>query len=343
MIIEQVEYDESNAFVLERFNTTARNPIKEILLKLNLPDYMSILTDSKVTPTKHRRMTKPYFSSRFIANYFISGIYKVGHGESGDDDVSDDNDDVGDDNGDDNDSGDERMKFNEDENSDDDQNEDDKEEEYVRTLEYYESTDDEYEHVDEEEYEELYKDVNVRLKDVEHGEDGKGDAEKTDAGHDDVTQETTYEQVNDDEHVTLTTVHDTQKTEIPLQRLAFNLLKGTCRSHVELEYNFEECYKPITNRLEWNKPKGEKYLFNLSKPLPLIMDQGCQVVPVDYFINIIMEYLVKISKNARILELKRRYFEDYCSDIQYAVSIKEDTAYMCLHSPKTMKGTRSIH
>ncbi|GKB87745.1 hypothetical protein Tco_0960017 [Tanacetum coccineum] len=35
---------------------------------------------------------------------------------------------------------------------------------------------------DDEEYEELYKDVNVRLKDVEHEEEGKGDAEMTDAG-----------------------------------------------------------------------------------------------------------------------------------------------------------------
>nr|GEW35543.1 hypothetical protein [Tanacetum cinerariifolium] len=38
-----------------------------------------------------------------------------------------------------------------------------------------------------------------------------------------------------------------------------------------------------------------------------------------------MEYLVKIRKKACILELKRRYFEDYCSDNQYAISIKEDT------------------
>ncbi|GJZ07756.1 hypothetical protein Tco_0542039 [Tanacetum coccineum] len=30
-----------------RFNTTAGNPVKEILLKLNLPDHRSILTDSK--------------------------------------------------------------------------------------------------------------------------------------------------------------------------------------------------------------------------------------------------------------------------------------------------------
>ncbi|GJT68051.1 ribonuclease H-like domain-containing protein [Tanacetum coccineum] len=41
------------------------------------------------------------------------------------------------------------------------------------------------------------------------------------------------------------------------------------------------------------------------------------------------------------MELKRRYFEDYCSDNQYAISIKEDTAYLCLHSPKTTKETRS--
>ncbi|GJZ88491.1 reverse transcriptase domain-containing protein [Tanacetum coccineum] len=43
-------------------------------------------------------------------------------------------------------------------------------------------------------------------------------------------------------------------------------------------------------------------------------------------VTIIMKYLVNISKKARILELKRRYFEDYCSDNQYAISIKEDTA-----------------
>ncbi|GJU04460.1 hypothetical protein Tco_1120890 [Tanacetum coccineum] len=51
-------------------------------------------------------------------------------------------------------------------------------------------------------------------------------------------------------------------------------------------------------------------------------------------ILLIKEYFVKISKKARILELKRRYFKDYCSGNQYAVSIKEDTAYLCLHSPK---------
>ncbi|GKA22951.1 hypothetical protein Tco_0708913 [Tanacetum coccineum] len=36
---EHAEFDESNANVLERFYTSAGNPVKEILLKLNLPDH----------------------------------------------------------------------------------------------------------------------------------------------------------------------------------------------------------------------------------------------------------------------------------------------------------------
>ncbi|GKB41875.1 hypothetical protein Tco_0886817 [Tanacetum coccineum] len=48
-------------------------------------------------------------------------------------------------------------------------------------------------------------------------------------------------------------------------------------------------------------------------------------------IPLIMEYLVKISKKERILELKRRNMKKTDSDIQYAVSIKEDTVYPCLH------------
>ncbi|GKB02818.1 hypothetical protein Tco_0830907 [Tanacetum coccineum] len=39
LMVEHVEYDESNTYVLERFNTTAGNPVKKILLKLNLSDH----------------------------------------------------------------------------------------------------------------------------------------------------------------------------------------------------------------------------------------------------------------------------------------------------------------
>ncbi|GKA18042.1 hypothetical protein Tco_0697879 [Tanacetum coccineum] len=47
LMVEHAEFDESNTHVSERFNTSPGNPVKEILLKLNLPDHMSILTDLK--------------------------------------------------------------------------------------------------------------------------------------------------------------------------------------------------------------------------------------------------------------------------------------------------------
>ncbi|GJZ46251.1 hypothetical protein Tco_0593847 [Tanacetum coccineum] len=36
----------------------------------------------------------------------------------------------------------------------------------------------------------------------------------------------------------------------------FNLLKGTCKSRVEHEYHFEECYKVVTDRLDWTNPEA---------------------------------------------------------------------------------------
>ncbi|GJT48169.1 hypothetical protein Tco_0974326 [Tanacetum coccineum] len=125
------------------------------------------------------------------------------------DDDNDDDDDVVDSDADgDNEASDsERTDSDEDENPNLNQNDDEQEEykeEYVRTPDNYEFSD------DDEEYEELYKDVNMRLKDVEHEEERKGDAEMTDAGRDDVSQEKSYEQVEDDSHVTLTAAHKTE-------------------------------------------------------------------------------------------------------------------------------------
>nr|GFA53777.1 hypothetical protein [Tanacetum cinerariifolium] len=37
---------------------------------------------------------------------------------------------------------------------------------------------------------------------------------------------------------------------------AFNLLKGTCSSSIELEYNFQEYFNVLKNKLNWNNPKG---------------------------------------------------------------------------------------
>ncbi|GJW31567.1 hypothetical protein Tco_0051599 [Tanacetum coccineum] len=49
----------------------------------------------------------------------------------------------------------------------------------------------------------------------------------------------------------------------------FNLLKGTCKSCVELEYNMEECYRALIDQLDWTTPEGHKSPVDMSKPLPL--------------------------------------------------------------------------
>ncbi|GKE00873.1 hypothetical protein Tco_1388856 [Tanacetum coccineum] len=50
---------------------------------------------------------------------------------------------------------------------------------------------------------------------------------------------------------------------------AYDLLKGTCTSSIELEYNFQECFNALTNKLDWNNPEVDRYPFDLSKTLPL--------------------------------------------------------------------------
>ncbi|GJY15641.1 hypothetical protein Tco_0386063 [Tanacetum coccineum] len=47
---------------------------------------------------------------------------------------------------------------------------------------------------------------------------------------------------------------------------AFNLLKGTCSSSIQLEYNFQECFNALTDKLDWNNPKGEvTYTISITK------------------------------------------------------------------------------
>ncbi|GJS91871.1 hypothetical protein Tco_0774507 [Tanacetum coccineum] len=56
-------------------------------------------------------------------------------------------------------------------------------------------------------------------------------------------------------------------------------------------HNLKKCYKDGTDKLDWTNPEGHEYPFDLIKPLPLIKDQGRQVVPANYFFNNDLEYL----------------------------------------------------
>nr|GEW74248.1 hypothetical protein [Tanacetum cinerariifolium] len=72
----------------------------------------------------------------------------------------------------------------------------------------------------------------------------------------------------------------------------YELMKGSCKSLVGLEFFLEEVYKVTTDQLDWNNPKGQQYPHNLLKPLPLIPNsRGRRVILFDHFINNNLEYL----------------------------------------------------
>ncbi|GKB24331.1 hypothetical protein Tco_0863732 [Tanacetum coccineum] len=80
-------------------------------------------------------------------------------------------------------------------------------------------------------------------------------------------------------------------TQDLLLGLAYNLLKGTCTSSIKLEYNFQECFNTLTDKLDWNNPEGDHYPFDLSKPFPLQGRPGNLTVAADYFFNNDLEFL----------------------------------------------------
>ncbi|GJT29438.1 hypothetical protein Tco_0909713 [Tanacetum coccineum] len=84
---------------------------------------------------------------------------------------------------------------------------------------------------------------------------------------------------------------DTLTTEL-LAGPTFELMKGSCKSLIELEYLFEEVYKATTDQLDWINLEGQQYPYDLRKPLPLIPNtQGHRVIPFDHFFNNDLEYL----------------------------------------------------
>nr|GEU43673.1 hypothetical protein [Tanacetum cinerariifolium] len=84
-------------------------------------------------------------------------------------------------------------------------------------------------------------------------------------------------------------------TKADLLGLVYKLLKGTCKSYVELKYNMEKCYIALNDQLDWNNPKGDIYPFDLRKPLPLVESRNRLIVLADYFFNNDSAYLQRGS------------------------------------------------
>ncbi|GJS79051.1 hypothetical protein Tco_0728932 [Tanacetum coccineum] len=117
---------------------------------------------------------------------------------------------------------------------------------------------------------------------------------------------------------------------------AYNFLKGTCSSSIELEYNFQECFNALTNKLDWNNPEGDRYPFDMSKPLPLQGHPGHLTIASYYFFNNDLEYL-------KSYDPERTYTTSITKTkaARYEIVVIEDIVPMLWSTIKHAFGTRA--
>nr|GEU73040.1 copia protein [Tanacetum cinerariifolium]GEV28142.1 copia protein [Tanacetum cinerariifolium] len=133
----------------------------------------------------------------------------------------------------------------------------------------------------------------------------------------------------------------------------YDLIKGTCKSVMELEDHLEDVHKATNDRLDWHNPEGKLYPHDLSKPLPLIQNErGHQVISWDYFINNDLGYLKAVSRiwsSEKVFYgkhaycgtyhwgLKRQKFYGFASNMETSKDVYSKNQIILVTSLKIMK------
>ncbi|GJX87517.1 hypothetical protein Tco_0339531 [Tanacetum coccineum] len=107
-------------------------------------------------------------------------------------------------------------------------------------------------------------------------------------------------------------------------------------------HHYDNCYNNDIFNIFTQEEKYTELLEPILEPHQVQQNDSNVISKVSSVEQIITEYLVKLSKRRAFWSLNEDILKIMDSDYQYAVSIKKDTAYLCLHSPKTTKETRSI-
>nr|GEW39428.1 retrovirus-related Pol polyprotein from transposon TNT 1-94 [Tanacetum cinerariifolium] len=109
----------------------------------------------------------------------------------------------------------------------------------------------------------------------------------------------------------------------------YELMKGSCKSLVELEFFLKEVYKETTYQLDRNNPEGHQYLHNLLRPLPLIPNsRGHHVIPFDHFINNDLEYLRGGASSRKLYKTKAVDYGHikWIEDLFYSFVVNRESA-----------------
>ncbi|GJS67143.1 hypothetical protein Tco_0681707 [Tanacetum coccineum] len=91
-----------------------------------------------------------------------------------------------------------------------------------------------------------------------------------------------------------------------------DLIKGTYKSVVELEYHLEEVFKATHDQLDWHNPEGRSYPHDLSKPLPLIQNARGKLTNL----NLDERFALNVALR---MYTRRIVIQEHVEDLQLAV------------------------
>nr|GFA13276.1 hypothetical protein [Tanacetum cinerariifolium] len=61
----------------------------------------------------------------------------------------------------------------------------------------------------------------------------------------------------------------TKLTQVDLERQAYEVVKPFYQNVINLQFQIEECYKLLTNQVDWTNPEGDQVRIDVNRPLPL--------------------------------------------------------------------------
>ncbi|GKE23819.1 hypothetical protein Tco_1435331, partial [Tanacetum coccineum] len=130
-------------------------------------------------------------------------------------------------------------------------------------------------------------------------------------------------------------------TQEILVGLAFNLLKGTCKSLTELKYHLEECSKATTERLEWHNPEGKPYLFDLCRDLSrrystLVTKTKAAIYEIKWIEDLVRNLWSPEKRRVEDLQLGVESYQkklNLTKPDSYRLNLKNRTAYTSYSDP----------
>nr|GEU32171.1 hypothetical protein [Tanacetum cinerariifolium] len=95
-------------------------------------------------------------------------------------------------------------------------------------------------------------------------------------------------------------VNKTELTQADLKRQAYEVVKSFYLDVIHLQFQMEECYKMLTDQVDWTNPKGDQVRVDVNRPLPLGGPLGHVTIQTQFFFNKDLEYLRYGSKGSNL-------------------------------------------